>query len=87
MTRPDDQRWPARTGQSWSTTSGSARVRVPKPSDTEAPRDGDHAHTARKPKQVSCMNFKASTTTKPLIQSPNHFCYAKEAILDYKNKP
>jgi len=52
-------------------------------SDIEVPRDGDRAHSARQPKQVSCMNFKAFKTSKPLIQSPNHFCYTLEGILSY----
>ena len=57
--------------------------RMSEPSDTEAPRDGDRAHSARQPKQVSCTNFKAFKTSKQLIQSPNHFCYTLEGILCY----
>ena len=37
----------------------------------------------RQPEFMLCMDFKVFETSKPLIQSPNHFCYTLEGILGY----
>ena len=37
----------------------------------------------RRPKFMLCMDFKVFETSKPLIQSPDHFCYTLEGILSY----
>ena len=37
----------------------------------------------RWPEFMLCTDFKAFETSKPLIQSPNHFCYTLEGILGY----
>ena len=37
----------------------------------------------RRPEFMLCMDFKSFKTSKPLIQSLNHFCYTLEGILGY----
>ena len=63
--------WLAMAGQDRAVTIDHMQQRASEPSDTEAPRDDDHTHMAKQPKQVLCMNFKASTTTKSLLLSLN----------------
>ena len=44
---------------------------------------GDHAHGAKHPEAVSCMNFKALNQTKVMKLELNHLHYAKEGTSNY----